>query len=125
MRQFQAVAENERFLASVLVPRVSSTRDMTVLETAMQGLALDASRPVALELAATTTSRHFLLRATSALSLRHLADQVQARYPQAIIQPVTPQDDPFALRESEMVSGVELRAGAAAYLPLHTCPERE
>src|SRR5258708_37165014 len=73
VQQGQTVARNACFLVSVIVPRVSSTRDMMVLETAMQGLALDANRPVALELAATTTSRHFLLRATSALSLRHLA----------------------------------------------------
>jgi hypothetical protein len=118
-------AEHEGFLASVIVPRTSSTRDITVLETAMQGLALDARHPVALELAATASSRHFLLRATSAMSLKHLADQVQARYPQAIIRPQAQQDDPLALREGEVVSAVELRAGAAAYLPLRTFRERE
>jgi hypothetical protein len=118
-------AEQEGFLASVIVPRTSSTRDSTVLETAMQGLALDARHPVALELAATASSRHFLLRATSAMSLRHLADQVQARYPQAIIRPQAQEDDPLALREGEVVSAVELRAGAAAYLPLRTFRERE
>jgi len=88
-------AEQEGFLASVIVPRTSSTRDITVLETAMQGLALDAWHPVALELAATASSRHFLLRATSAMSLKHLADQVQARYPQAIIRPQAQEDDPL------------------------------
>jgi hypothetical protein len=118
-------AEQEGFLASVIVPRVTSTRDITVLETAMQGLAQDARHPVALELAATASSRSFLLRATTAMSQRHLADQVQARYPQAIIQSVSLEDDPLTLREGELVSAVELRAGAAAYLPLRTFRERE
>jgi hypothetical protein len=125
MTQVQTVAGNEGFLASVIVPRANSTRDITVLETAMQGLAQDARHPVALELAATASSRHFLLRATSAMSLRHLVDQVQARYPQAIIRPVGTPDDPLALREGETVSAVELRAGAAAYLPLRSWRERE
>ena len=91
----QADSRNEVYLASVIVPRTSSTRDITVLETAMQGLALNERHPVALELAATASSRHFLLRATSALSLQHLADQVQARYPQAIIRPFAQEDDPL------------------------------
>ena len=101
MTHVQSVARNEEVLASVLVPRVTSSRDITVLETAMQGLALDDWHPVALELAATASSRHFLLRATSAMSQRHLADQVQARYPQAIIRPVGEPDDPLVLREGE------------------------
>ena len=125
MTQVQTVARNECYLASVIVPRTTSTRDITVLETAMQGLAQDARHPVALEVAATASSRQFLLRATSAMSQRHLADQVQARYPQAIIRPVSEPDDPLALREGETVSAVELRAGAAAYLPLRAFRERE
>src|SRR6266700_1395141 len=125
MTQVQTGAEHEGFLASVIVPRVTSTRDITVLETAMQGLAQDARHPVALELAATASSRSFLLRATSAMSQRHLVDQVQARYPQAIIRSVGNPDDPLTLREGEVVSALELRAGAAAYLPLRAFRERE
>src|SRR6266516_4678933 len=125
MTQVQTVAGNESFLASVIVPRAASTRDITVLETAMQGLAQDARHPVALEVAATVSSRHFLLRATSAMSQRHLVDQVQARYPEANIRPVGQPDDPLALREGETVSAVELRAGAAVYLPMRAFRERE
>jgi hypothetical protein len=113
------------YLASVLVPRTASTRDITALETAMQGVAPDAKHPVALELAATASSRQFLLRATSAMSQKHLCDQVQARYPQALMRQLTLQDDPLVLREGELVSAVELRAGAAAYLPLRRWRERE
>jgi hypothetical protein len=125
MTPVQTGAGNAWYLDSVIVPRTSSTRDITVLETAMQGLVQDSRHPVALELAATSSSRHFLLRTTSAMSLKHLVDQVQARYPQAIIRPVSECDDPFALRESETASVVELRAGAAAYLPLRAWRERE
>jgi hypothetical protein len=115
----------ECFLASVLVPRAASTRDVVALETAMQGLAQDDRHPVALELAATATSRGFLLRATSLLSLQHLCSQVQARYPQAIIRPVGEAHDPLTLQDGEEVSVVELSAGAAAYLPLRAFRERE
>ena len=99
MTSVQTSAGNEDFLASVIVPRTSSTRDITVLETAMQGLVQDAKHPVALELAATASSRHFLLRATSAMSQRHLADQVQVRYPQAIIRSVSQEDDRSLYRQ--------------------------
>jgi hypothetical protein len=116
---------SEDYLASVIVPRATSTRDITVLETAMQALALDKKHPVALELAATDSSRYFLLRATSAMSLAHLIDQVQARYPQAIIHPISKPDDPLLLQEGETVSAIELHAGAAAYLPLRAIRERE
>lgn len=115
----------ECFLASVLVPRATSTRDITALETAMQGLAQDDRHPVALELAATATSRCFLLRATTAMALRHLCSQVQARYPQAIIQPLPSEHDPLTLQDSEEISVVELCAGAAVYLPLRAFRERE
>src|SRR5438270_5620021 len=108
----------ECFLASVLVPRAASTRDIVALETAMQGLVQDDRHPVALELAATTSSRGFLLRATSLMSLQHLCGQIQARYPQAVIGPVTREHDPLALQDGEVASVVELCAGAAAYLPL-------
>jgi hypothetical protein len=121
----QSITMNEAVLASMLVPRASSTRDITVLETAMQGLALDKRHPVALELAATSSSRHFLLRATSTMSLAHLADQVQARYPQAVIRRVGELDDPLVRRPGETVSVMELRPGAAAYLPLRAVRERE
>jgi hypothetical protein len=125
MTRMPIIGGNEDCLATVIVPRTTSSRDIAVLETAMQGLALDKKHPVALELSATASSRHFLLRATSRMSQRHLADQVQARYPQAIIRPMSESDDPLLLQEGETVSVVELRPGAAAYLPLRALRERE
>ena len=96
---------------------------MAALETVMQGLALDTRHPVALEIARTESGRQFLLRATSRAALEHLAAQIQARYPQAIIQPLS--DDPLILKPGEIVTSVELRPGAASYLPLRSFRERE
>jgi hypothetical protein len=116
----QTTTNSETYLSSVAVPRTTSSRDILALETAMHGLALDADHPVALELAATTTSRMFLLRATSSMALRHLEDQIRSRYPQAIIQAVAAEEDPLRLQAGETVSACELQPGAAAYLPLRS-----
>jgi hypothetical protein len=86
-------------------------------------LALDKRTPVAMELAATTTSRHFLLRSEQEMALRHLERQVQARYPQVVISPAT--TDPLQLAPTEVCSAVELRPGAAAYLPLRSWKKQE
>jgi len=96
---------------------------MAALETVMQGLALDTHHPVALEIARTESGRQFLVRATSRAALEHLAAQIQARYPQAIIQP--PTCDPLILHPGEIVTAMELRPGAASYLPLRAFRERE
>ncbi len=110
-------------VVQVVPPRTASSRDMAALETVMQGLVLDTRHPVALEIARTEKGRQFLLRATTRAALEHLADQIQARYPQASIQPLA--DDPLVLRSGETVSAVELRPGAASYLPLRSWRERE
>jgi hypothetical protein len=107
----------------VVPPRANSSRDLAALETVMQGLALDARHPVALEIARIESGRLFLLRATSRADLEHLAAQIQARYPQATIQ--SPAYDPLTLTSGEIVTAVELRPGAASYLPLRTFRERE
>jgi hypothetical protein len=107
----------------VVPPRANSSRDMAALETVMQGLALDTRHPVALEIARTESGRLFLLRATSRTTLEHLAAQIQARYPQASIQP--PTYDPLTHTSGEIVTAVELRPGAASYLPLRSFRERE
>ncbi|HVU71158.1 MAG TPA: hypothetical protein VHD63_28785 [Ktedonobacteraceae bacterium] len=114
---------SQAVLAQVQVPRASSTHDITALETAMLSLTLDAHQPVALDIAGTPTSRAFLLRAATPVALRHLAAQIQARYPQAEITeaPV----DPLALAPGEVASVVELRPATETYLPLRTLAERE
>ncbi len=107
----------------VVPPRTASSRDMAALETVMQGLALDRHHPVALEMARTESGRQFFVRATSPAALEHLASQIQARYPQASILPLT--DDPLVLKPGETVTAIELRPGAASYLPLRAFRERE
>jgi hypothetical protein len=100
--------------------RADSARDLGGLETAMQSLALDGRSPIALEIAATTTptaQRSFLLRAAHTVALRHLAAQIQSRYPQAHLTASTA--DPLQMAPFEECSVVELSPGAASYLPLH------
>lgn len=107
----------------VIPSRASSARDLPALETAMQALALDERSPIALEIAATPTTRQFLLRAESTLAVRSLEQQIQARYPQATIAPAA--SDPLVCGEGEACSVVELRPGAAAFLPLRTWKPRD
>lgn len=102
--------------------RAEHARDLTGLETAMQSLALEARSPLALDLAATTTPaplHTFLLRAEQEVALRHLSAQIQSRYPQARIAPLS-STDPFQLAASEECSAIELLPGAASYLPIRT-----
>jgi hypothetical protein len=115
--------EQQRLVLQVVPPRSASTRDIAALETVMQGLALGVRHPVALELARTTLGRQFLLRATSSAALQHLTAQIQARYPQATIQPLT--EDPLNIKPDEAITAVELQPGAASYLPLRSWRERE
>jgi hypothetical protein len=118
-----AYSQEQDLVVQVVPPRTASSRDIAALETVMQGLVLDTRHPVALEIARTESGRQFLLRATTRAALDHLADQIQARYPQASIQALA--DDPLDLRAGETVSAVELRPGAASYLPLRSWRERE
>ncbi|HET8851876.1 MAG TPA: hypothetical protein VFN02_05065, partial [Ktedonobacteraceae bacterium] len=108
-----------------VIPPRTAVRDLPALETAMQALALDARHPIALEIAGSATARLFLLRATSRPALEHLADQLYARYPQAKLVPLAPEQDPLHLYTNEAISAIELISGAASYLPLRSWRERE
>lgn len=91
-------------IAEVHPARADGARDFPALQTALAALALDTRSPLALELAATATSRHFLLRAEQENALQHHAGQVQARYPQAAITPVSA--DPLTLAPGEACSAL-------------------
>ena len=110
-------------LDHLLLSKASSAREEVALESAMQSLALDAFSPIALELAATSGKQAFLLRSSHPVAQRHLAQQIQARYPQVQICPAP--FDPLALQAHEECSMVELRPGAASYLPLRSWRPRE
>ncbi len=116
-------SEQHSLVLQVVPPRSASNRDIAALETVMQGLALGVRHPVALEIARTAKGRQFLLRATSPAALEHLAAQIQARYPQATIQPLS--EDPLNVKPGEAITAVELQPGAASYLPLRSWRERE
>ncbi len=103
--------------------RASGARDLPALETAFAGLALDEHTALALEIAATSTERQFLLRAEQAAALSHLARQIQGRYPQAVIEPASA--DPLVCLPGEACSVLELRPGAAVSLPLRSWKTRE
>jgi hypothetical protein len=115
--------KEQTLAVQVIPPPRASKRDICALETVAQSLALDSRHPVALEIARTPQGRQFLLRATLPVALNHLVDQIQARYPQATIVPLS--SDPLTLASDETVSAVELCPGAASYLPLRTWRDRE
>jgi hypothetical protein len=94
--------------------------DLLLLSTALQGLVLDARHPVALELAGTAQQRSWLIRASTSEALQHAEGQLRARFPDAEFVPVHRQDDPFRVGPGETISALELRTGAASYLPLQT-----
>lgn len=110
-------------LLEVRPARAAGARDLPALETALASLALDEHSPIALELAATETTRQFLLRAEQTLALNYLERQIQARYPQALITPAAV--DPLQVAPGEECSVVELRPGAASYLPLRSWRTRD
>ncbi len=111
-------------LAQVIPPR-HAERSPVVLEAAMQSLALSERDPVALEIAGTASSRRFFLRASSSRGYIHALSQLRARYPQAGIVRLRPEDDPLHLSDDEAVSVVELAPGNASYLPLRTWQEED
>src|SRR5579875_886085 len=110
-------------LDHIVLSKASGAREEGALESTMHSLALDHRSPIALELAATSKGCRFLLRSDSAVAQRHLAQQIQARYPQIGIQAAS--TDPLALQENEECSAVELRPGAASYLPLRSWKPRD
>ncbi|GHO49189.1 hypothetical protein KSX_73520 [Ktedonospora formicarum] len=90
------------------------------MTAAIQSFALDQRHPLALELVGEHQQRSFLIRATTQAALKHVESQLRARYPHVRIEPVAPHTDPFRLEKEEVASMLELKAGAASYLPLHT-----
>lgn len=123
----RAYATNSQPVLAVQVipPRAASSRDLAVLETAIQALTLDEQHPVALELVGTANARLFLLRAASPEALHHLTQQVQARYPQALLQACAEEEDPLRIQQGESCAVVELRPGTASYLPLRFWQEKD
>lgn len=89
----------------------------------MQSLVLSKEHPVALELVGTEAYRGFVIRATSPLALNHIKAQLQTLYPQLEIRPLPLSQDPFRMDEHEEIHVIELKTGAAPYLPMRTWQE--
>jgi hypothetical protein len=109
---------------SIVAPRAAEN-DLVLLTSAMHALALDPRHPLALEIAGTATRKSFVLRASTPEALAHAVAQLRARYPQALLLPVAPEDDLFRLDIGEAVSALELLAGAAPSQPLRVFEDRE
>lgn len=112
-------------LACVIVaPRSDDDQQHVVLASAMSGLVLDRRHPVALEIAGTSATKQFLLRATTPEALEHAIAQLRARYPQASVTYLEGGEDPFHRKPDEAVSTVELQSVEPS-LPLRTLDDRE
>ncbi len=109
---------------SIVAPRTAED-DLVLLTSAMHALVLDARHPVALEITGTPTHKSFVLRAATLEALAHAMAQLRARYPQALLLPLSPENDPFRLEAGEAVSALELVAGAAPSQPLRVFEDRE
>src|SRR5579859_729308 len=85
--------------------------------------------PVSLEIVGDSAQRRFLVRTTSLLGLRRIADQLGAAYPQAVLRPFQsatfPTGDPVQVGPDEQVASATLRLCAGHHLPLRTFDDRE
>jgi len=110
-------AEGGQFLA-LLVPSDEGERQAQAMENWLQACASD--EPFALELVGTRREQGFLLRASSQAQLTLLCKQLEAQYPQAEIQRVTPHADPLIVRTGEHAVVGEFFLAQPSWLPLKT-----
>ncbi|GHO59209.1 helicase HerA domain-containing protein [Ktedonobacter robiniae] len=103
-----------------IIPSSQKQDNPSAMAAAIGSLVLDQRHPLALELVGESHQRSLLIRATTQAALRHVQLQLRARYSHVQIKPVEPGADPFRLEAGEAASMLELRAGAASYLPLQT-----
>jgi len=85
--------------------------------------------PVSLEIVGDSAQRRFLVRTTSLLGLRRIADQLGAAYPQAVLRPFQsatfPTGDPVQAGPDEQIAIAALRLRVGEHLPLRTLDDRE
>jgi hypothetical protein len=101
----------------VVAPR-TNTATLTSAENFFASVA--PAEPVAVEIAADSTCRRFLVRAGSDRVRQQLVSQLGAAYPQAEVRLLAASDDPATPREGEQVAACALGLRAPAYLPLRT-----
>jgi hypothetical protein len=105
------------YVVEVVTPRTNIAA-LTSAENLFAGLAL--AEPFSVELAADSTRRRFLVRASGEHMRHHLASQLAAAYPQAELRTLDPEVDPATTRPRERVIACALQLRAAAYLPIRT-----
>lgn len=111
--------------AVVVTPPQAGSRDKPGwLVDASHTMALDAKHPVALEIAGTAQQKLFCVRAATPEALNHATAQLQARHPQAGVEILPLDQDPFHLESGEIASAIEL-ASADVSLPLRSWNERD
>ena len=90
---------------------------------------LGRGEPVALEIAADTERRRFLVRTSSIAAQRRVASQLGTAYPQAGLRQFDaasfPNGDPTQLGPDEQVDVTILRLRAGEHLPLRTLEDRD
>src|SRR5712692_6887936 len=78
--------------------------------------------PFALELAGTSSSQGFVLRASSEAQLTLLCKQFEAQYPQAEIHRIAPGADPLVLQPGEHALVGSFALAQPSWMPLKTFP---
>ena len=106
--------KKEPVLLAVTPPR-DGERTLLGVENLLASIAVP--EPFSLELAGDANGVNLLARCLDDQVVR---GQIAARYPQARIQTMTPEDDPLRLAEGEGAWGMTLRAGGPEYAPLRT-----
>ena len=110
-------------LAILVIPGVETTRNLSAMRSVIQAMTSVGparKRSVALEIAGTLQSRAFIVRATSKEALVHAELQLRARYPQAEMRLLSPDQDPFRVEVGERASVCELRHAGPHFLSLET-----
>jgi hypothetical protein len=104
-------------VVEVVTPRTNAAT-LTAAENLFASLA--QSEPIAVEMAADSEGRRFLVRASSDRMRQQLLSQLSAVYPQADLQQLQPDEDPACARAGEQTAACTLVLRAPSYLPLRT-----
>lgn len=111
--------QGSQYLA-MIIPFDEGELQAQAMENWFQACASD--QPFCLELAGTRREQGFLLRSSSEAQLTMLCKQLQAQYPQAEIQRVTPLADPLVLHSGEHAIIGEFALAQPSWMPIKTFP---
>ncbi|GHO98636.1 hypothetical protein KSF_086840 [Reticulibacter mediterranei] len=113
------------FVVQIVPPANVPPLGLHTLETLMQSLVVPSAR-LSLEIVQRQSGPHFLLRATKQSTLSQATRQLQTFYPQAVVRPVSHQDDPLHLEpQTEQASALEVLRHGPVYESLRQWEIRE